>query len=588
MRVANFYILGMTLGFICISDITLAFSQPEKRDRHLTEFGIILAETGAKEEASQLFDRALEIAEASEERGDKIEAIAYIANRLAKAGFNDRAEIVFTRALELSKQKTDDNNQKPEEFYSHYYGDLFLRNVLIEMARSPYRDRALAEAKNITSPLARAEVFNEVATGLIADNELESARKLLLEAVGVAKTEKEYLSYEANGSCDNLEYALFAKIADNLSQVAELQSALKLAQGVRGCYAASSLELPFQWYQADAFTSIIENLEEITAIRETWKSSQRISDDFEIVKVWGEIAKKLVKIEEYDFAVSIARRLTDPSRFNADEMGIGGETFLSLQQNLLLDIALAFVEKGEVKQGRRIVQFISKPRQMVLNVFLEIAIAKKNYREGRTEIASEQLLDLVSVIEEERDREDFENNLNLQGEIALALASIGNKESAIQTAQTIKDEYWRSQTLTNIIINFAEQGAIEEALQLVPSIEEEFGQASALIGILGNMTENKQLEEVLKIAENLEAEKDSIKIAIGLQFLKLGDIQRGYHLLHAIQGTNFNSEIIEAASVQLVRRGEIEKALKLVEKIEFPSVEAKILADLGLKIMENP
>lgn len=588
MRIAKFCILGMALGFIGVSDISLAnshffdFSQSKKRDRGLTELGLILAETGAKEEALQMFDRALEIADAIEEPSEKIDTMAYIANRLAKAGFGDRAEIVFTRALELSKQKTDDFYN----FYSHYYEDKIVQKVAIQMARSGYRDRALAEAQNMNSPLARAELFNEIAVVLISENELELARELLLKAVGVAKTEKEYLSYEANGSCDNSEYALFAKIAENLSQVAELKSALELAESVRGCYAASNLGFPFQWYQADAFTSIVDSLEEVTAIRETWRSSQRITDDFEIVTVWGAIAKKLVEIEEYDFAVSIARSLTNSSRFKVEEMGIGGESFVDLQQNLLLEIALAFVEKGELKQGRKVAQFISKTRQMRLNVLLEIAIAEKNDRQGRTEVASQQLLDLLSTIEEKRDREEFDFNSNLPGKIALALASIGNGESAIQIAQTIEQKYWRSQTLANISIQLAEQGAIDEALTLYP-IEGEW-HAIALTAIVSKMTQNEQLEKALKIAENLQTGKESVQSAIGLQFLKFGEVERGYHLLHSLPKTNLNLEIIEAAIIQLIGQGEIEKGLELVQKIEIPSVEAKILADLGLNIMENP
>ncbi|MEM9542928.1 MAG: hypothetical protein AAGA60_25975 [Cyanobacteria bacterium P01_E01_bin.42] len=520
MQALTLYLIAITCGSICIASISPTSAQSIKSisqehfDFRLIQFDRLPSDIGNKEEVLQLFILALERSEKIEEQQQKInrysyqenqksiEVLSHIATQLAKAGFRKRAEIVFDRALELSKQKRED-------VYTQYQQDKRLRDVVIDILKAGFCDRALEEARKIVSPLARAETLYEIGQVFIERNNLESAREILLEAAKFAQTDPGDNGYTANGSCSSPKYYLLSQIAENLSHIFTLQSALNLAQKVRNCYAAAYSTAPFGAYQTKAFLGIIGNIEKVSELREIWEISQSLSNHFEIAKVWSEISKKLVKIGKYDFAIAIARKLADDSQFPTDDDLAIDEAmlFAGVQADYLQDIALTLAEKDELERSKQIVRLI-------------IPEDRRKTAETLIERASEQTIPLDRPAS---DRADKNNN---------------SRENR-----------------------------------------------------LSKITRVEQLEKELEMVKTQEVGQALTRGKIGLQFLKLGEIERGYRVINSLEGGRYEADvqvgIVKEAIALLVQQNDIEKALKLVQNIESVAIQAKLLADLGFHIAKG-
>lgn len=551
----------------------------------LADFAVELAATDNSQQALQLFDRAVELALALNEPTDKVTALSAIAGKMSEVGERDRAfqlleravkfipeedyvglsaiavDIakvdkterslqLFDRALQLHQTfaKQQDPSQDP------YYTEQNLVPVVANIAKAGQTERALQVTQTISSPLRKAEALNEIATTLIDTGKLEEAKQILFKALEIAEQINDTIyAYEANGSCGNEKFALLSKIGTNLSVLAQLDRALKIATHISNCSSANGEYT--ENYQIWTFTGILSHLTSVEQAKQTWSSSSNVSNS----QIQSAIALKLIEMGETDLALNIAEKIDAQVPSGTD---FNYPFFSGAKEDELINIAFKLAQVGEIDLSEKIVEKIYEPLKKEVKALIGIPIAAKLDRENKTEEATallSQSLQLPQILPDpKRDFDDYNlyKTRDIRRQIAVELSKIGRVDRGLEIVQTIKDnEYWQQDVLAKMTLALAQKGEVERALEIVQ-----------------------------KIPDGLDSQKYEAIAIIAPKLIEMGKIDRGIELAQTSQ----NEEIINSVAQQLAKLGKVSEGEQILQSISDDSInKSKALADFAARLIEN-
>jgi tetratricopeptide (TPR) repeat protein len=621
--IALWLILSFPSNCLAAKSPSSIVAEPSTTDT-IADLAVKLAATDNRQQASQLFDRAVSVALETKDVAERRAALIAIASKMAgvgekeraystleqalktvpeentvelsaiavdiaKVGKTKRAIQLFNRAVKLQKIYINQRNPKSYD----YFEERDLVKIIIDMAKAGQIKRALQLNRTLSDELSQAEVFNNLATVAIAAGKMDAAKEYLSQALRItskiADEDNRYI-YLSNGSCGNEKFALMVAIGKNLSLVGQFDRALKVANGIYGCSSATGEST--QEYQLSAFTAILNHFSKIEQVKQTWKSASKITRELhEKAEIWQKIALKLLDMGEVDLAFNIAKKIADtiPSGLSLDPPYTGGA-----KEPTVIAIAFKLAQLGATEKAQQLVEKIDKSLQADAKALISIPVAKKLYQEGKSTAANallEQSLKLPQITPDaSRSFDDYQltQTRDLRQQIAVELAKIGRLEQALAITQSITEEYWPQYTITQIASALAETGDVKSAFQIADKINGSSELASFLKTIAPKLTNKEQVEQTLPILQKILADKengaawknDAIAI-IAPKLVEVGESDRGI----ALAKTTESEDIWIGVAMQLAKTGKSEQAIEIIQSLpENSAKKAEAIADLAVRL----
>ncbi|AKG20587.1 tetratricopeptide repeat protein [Calothrix sp. 336/3] len=528
----------------------------------------------------KILEKSINIAQKIPDDDKKNQTLSEIAVKLAKAGEKQRSLQIFDQLIKLVNPK---NLSEREEA---------IQNISIKMAQAGFVDQALDLGKKSPSNLIKAQTFNEISLILLEAGQISQAKKILEEALQYARLITGNYYYEANGSCANYKNEVLSKIAINLSLQSQINQGLSIAQTISSCSSASGDYT--QDYQAWAFLGILNHLQQVEPIKQTWYASQKISSPAEKAQVWSKIAIKMVDLGETSFALSIGKKLSreiPPVREISSYSDIN--TFI-VREKSLVEIGIKLAQKQKFSAGMEIAQtmienkeslpellqdYLSYPtptnivlieiakrmteakklpdalkiinnmRDKNTKMIAQIAVADELQKSGKKSQAAQifQALSLPQVPIKLSKYEDY----HIFHKIAVALVMAKQTEKAMQLVNLMGNETAKESTLTDMGMQLADLGEIPLALNLVKKLPGAGSQQSVNRKIVGKLIEQGKLEQALQIT---------------------------------ISQLESDSSLISQIAEKFASGGKKEQAIATVEKITDQESQAKAFAAIALML----
>jgi tetratricopeptide (TPR) repeat protein len=621
--IALWLILSFPVNCIAAKIPSSIVAEPSTTDS-IADLAVKLAATDNRQQASQLFDRAVSVALETKDLAEQRAALIAIASKMAAVGEKKRAYSTLERAVktvpeentvELSAIAVDiakvgqtkraiqlfNRAVKLQKIYisrdsptsDAYFKENSLVKIIIDMAKAGQIKRALQLNRTLSSELSQAEVFNGLATVAIASGNMDAAKQYLSQALRItskiADEDNRYI-YLSNGSCGNEKFALMVQIGQNLSLIGQFDRALKVAERVYGC--SSATEESTQEYQLSAFTAILNHFTKIEQVKQTWNSASKITRGLsEKAGIWEKIALKLLELGEVDLAFNIAEKIADtiPSGLKLDPPYTSGS-----KEPKVIAIAFKLAQVGAPEKARQLVEKLDKSFQAEAKALISIPLAQKLDREGKSTQANtllEQSLNLPQFTPDSgRVFDDYRliQTRDVRQKIAVELAKIGRLERALAITQSITEEYWPQYTITQIASALAETGDVKSAFQVAAKINSSSELVSFLKTIAPKLTNKEQVELTLPILSKILADKeygaswknDAIAI-VAPKFVEVGESDRGIDLAK----TTKSEDVWISVALQLAKVGKNEQALEIIQSIpENSPKKAEAIADLAVLV----
>jgi tetratricopeptide (TPR) repeat protein len=540
------------------------------------------------ESSLPLFDRAIAIAESIDDPSAKVKTLAAIAIELAKAGQAQRSQQLFDRAERLARQIPSNAYSEP-----HYYSNLALRDVSIQLAQAGYTQRALQLVRSLSSNVRKAEALNEIGAALAATGQTDQAKQTLLDALQAARGITGSYAYESNGSCGNDKFAVMSKIAANLSAVSQLNSALQIARSISGCGSADGSTS--QDYQAWAFLGILSHLSTVQDVRQTWQNAQSISSPVEKAATWEAIATRLVDLGEPAYATFIAQKLaTEVPVPNFQSSPMWELQQFSARETALQTIAIALAQKQQFTAAMQVVQRMTDvmpasastfnfslrpmPKSAAMGEIAHqlaiagqtskaidlaktipdpeakalawIAIASEVQTKGQTAEAARLLRDLPLPPPPAPDDYYYTSQMS---HIAVALVTAGQSDRALQIARSFPDTNTQESLLADIAVRMAELNQIEPALNLAKPLTLPGLRATAFSQIAKQLANTGHLDQAFQILTTelmpSEWEKDEMLADVANRYAQLGQRSQALTTAEAITNIEIKARAMAAIAV---------------------------------------
>lgn len=565
--------------------IALEIETPVDRLTTLTEIATKMAAAGEQQRALSVLERAVKLLPE-----DDYLTLSAIALDIAKLGKKDRALQLFDRSMkvyQISIKKAEPNEDT-------YFRDSYFVSVIINMAKAGEIDRALQLTQKLPSPLSQAEVLNGIATALIAAGKPELAKAPLERALEItskiADDDIRY-TYLSNGSCGNEKFALLVRIGDNLTLLGQIDRALKIATKIYGCTSANGESSSD--YQLAAFTGILKHLANKEQLKQTWNSAKTVKSNSEKGQIWSAIALKLIYMGETDLAFNITEKI-------AAEVTSGTTLyppFIGGKEEELIKIAFKFAEVGESERSQKVVERLEEPIKSQVKALIAIPIAGKLYQQNKPEQADTLLSQSLQLPQIDLDPNRVYDDYNLtktrdiREQIAIELAKIGQIERALQIRQTINEELWQQYVLKQIILVLVEKGEVQIAFQIAKNTSNRADLVEFLEVIAPKLTTKEQVETAWQIARKVLADrkvedtrKDTAIAVIAPKLIEVGEVDRGLQLAKTTK-----SEWVQlSVARQLAKSGETSQAWQILQSLtEYKARTAEAIVDLAVLLTKS-
>jgi tetratricopeptide (TPR) repeat protein len=591
----------------------------------VTDLAIELAAADNLPSASELFDRAVQIALEIEAPVDRLTTLTEIATKMAAAGEQQRALAVLERAVKLvskddyltlsaialdiaklgKKERALQLFDRSVKVYQRtikkgepnadiYFRDRDLVSVIINMAKAGEIDRALQVTQKLSFPLSQAQAFNGIATALIAAGKTEAAKAPLERALEItSKLPDDDISYSymSNGSCGNDKFALLVSIGDNLTLLGQIDRALKIATKIYGCSSASGDYSAD--YQLAAFTGILNHLANKEEVKQLWSSARTVRSNSEKGYIWSAIALKLIALGETEIAFNIAEKIAAEGTFGSSL----DPPFIGAKEEKIIQIAFKLSEAGDTERSQKITEKMNEPIKSQVKALLAIPTAGKLYQQNKPEQADTLLSQSLQLpqIDPDPSRVYDDYNLtksrNIREQIAVELAKIGQVERALQIRQTINEEWWQQDVLKQIILVLVEKGEIESAFQIAKNTSNRVALVEFLEVIAPKLTTKEQVETAWQIAQKILADrkvedtrKDAAIAVIAPKLIEIGEVDRGLQLAKTTKSESVQLSVAR----QLAKSGETAQAWQILQPLPEPSAKkAEAIVDLAVLLTKS-
>ncbi|HAX79899.1 MAG TPA: hypothetical protein DCY88_29710 [Cyanobacteria bacterium UBA11372] len=578
----------MALSLLLITASSKAQIPVASPSPDLPDLATEIAATGNLELASQLFARAVQVAETIEDKATKINALSAIAIKLGEVGQTQKANLIFDRAIQVSKQ-TDDN-------FTLYYQEPARRDIAIAMAKAGIIQRALQFIETINSDFRQAEALNAIAPILAENGETEQARQILLKALSKARGITGDYAYEANGSCGNDKFEVLSKIAANLSLLNQFDTALEVAKSVTGCSSANGDSS--EDYQAWAYLGILANMANAEQVKPTWIGSQTMQNGSEKMPVWSQIGQKLAAMGEVDLALTVAEKISQEFQtVTAINSGLDLREFGEKERSLSR-IAIELAKKQQFETALKIAQTIQEltPEQEAavkqFNLQTQPSIKALTLGEIAREYAKigkiEPALQLVNSIGNQEGKAlgiiAIAQGLQTTGQAAQAdkLLSQNLQPPAIPPT----DNFEANQSISRIAVALVTVGKVDQALQIAQSIKNDTTKEQAIANIASQLSEMGQMERAFQIANavNSVGFKQEALNKIAAKYLELGQLEQASQVTKLIPADS-NIDILANLADGFAKAGKTEQALQVAQTIANDSVKAIAIANVAAMLV---
>ena len=456
----------------------------------------------------------------------QVRALSAIAQELAKTGDNKQA-------AELALKLTDEEQQVRV---------LATMTTGIEAARATYAcviDQAVAVARTIRDEEGRARALSGIAVAQARAGDHPGAQESFTQAIKVANTIAKTVWVMPPASADAQQSQALSDIALALAKAGDVEQAIELAQTIKGGWRDGALsgiavarakagDLP----QALAIMQTIDEQiirHSVRAMSAIAKAQARAGDRPEAHKsfaraikfvntiigkesAWrlSEVAEALVHIaeaqaragdragaqESFTQAINVAQTITDEFR----------------RDMTLSDIAVARAKVGDVPQALAMMQTITDtliigPHQSVLAM---VAIAEAQARAGDRAGARESFAQAIKIAQTMTDEGWRDQVLS---DIVEAQVRAGEDTAqALTLALAITDEGWRDQALSDIALGQAEAGDIAWAQMLAKTIADKYSQIRILAGITKAHIRAGDIKQALAFSQTLTDKEQQVRL----------------------------------------------------------------------------
>jgi tetratricopeptide (TPR) repeat protein len=473
--------------------MALKLESSNLRYESLLDIANKMVRSGEKTQASSTLKLAALEAQAN------AEALPEVALAMAKLGDQKQASTLFNQAIALQQQQTVETEP--------YFREKNLVNIIQKMAEAGQIESALNLTKRVSDQLRRAEVFNAIATQLIARGKLEEAQAPLSEALNIAQRisdEDSSYSYMSNGSCGNYKFEALSNIAQNLSLLGQLERALTVAISTNGCSSASGDEQ--RAYRVWAYSSILKPIKDPKLVQKAWQSAQTIHfSDWDRADVWGVVAIKLAEVHETSLAYDVAQKITKIEFFE----GLRDPAYLGTKDELFKTIAVKLSEAGDVEKAQKLVPIIQpdgierEAQAIILLKFIDQLDSKTQAQPIKALLSQALQLTQQTIVNHKEGFNDYGRQRNFRSELAASLTKNGQLPAALALAKTFQNPSDRSTILSRIALALAKKGSITDALRLVQTIKYPQIKDSALSDISSFLGKTGNISQALKTAQTI-------------------------------------------------------------------------------------
>ncbi|MEA5469676.1 hypothetical protein [Spirulina sp. 06S082] len=329
------------------------------------------------------------------------------------------------------------------------------------------------------------------------------------------------------------------------------------------------------------------------------KLAQNVTDEEELIwknAALGSLSIALLEIGDRDRSIEIFRSIED--RF--------------LQQQTLSELVLRLIRKGDVKvalelirtfsdgdpaflsdifrnliaedRGDRaweIVQLINSDDRQILLLFLQAAIANEDY---------DRAWDII------RDRQrELLPYINLKG-MALGFAKQGKSDRILEIMTVLESDRDRQDLTLLVALTLTEQGELKQALEVVKRLESPLGQVEALgaIGLKymamgeGDRGEKEfdRLKELLPQLEPNEA-TDAVFKNLASSLARGEEFDLALQLSDRLSNPSLKPETLFYIARYLGEAKQFDRALEITENIDIPELQETAIQEISINLAEN-
>lgn len=430
-------------------------------------------------------------------------------------------------------------------------------------------DQALPLAQASTNECFKGNPLVKVAGGYILAGQEALGKKLLTQAIQIARTQtatgchlsatspEESLLNRASEYAEAGYYDLAVKIMTGVDN--PVFTPIKMAEVV-GHYAKAGL--------GEQATQVLNQAIEI---------AQRLDDaEYRTLTLIG-IAEHLSQAGQIELVHKVLERAVE-SVSAMDEAQESENA--SMKVNHMLRITKQFAQVGQDRRAKELLDqtlpkiwtLASKPfpsektSQLVETVIQYAALGQKN---KAIEILAKVQAE-AQVMDEARSKSDA------LAKVANAYAKIGNFETAQQIARLIEDVYRKESAFGEIAIAYAQAGYVDKAVKLAKSMGNPNG---TLVGIARHYLAQEQYDQAFQFVQKWNVLGLTSELALG--YLKAGQPERALQLVQKGNIEGFMPEI----ALGYLKAGQPERALQIVESI--PSSREWILPRIVRSLAEQ-
>jgi molybdopterin-guanine dinucleotide biosynthesis protein A len=399
-------------------------------------------------------------------------------------------------------------------------------------------NKAKSYASLILDPEKQSRAYQQIGEALLAQAEVEEARKLILNALMIA----EEISYE------HTRIIRLNELLPSLAPLAESDRLLAAAQTVQDEHSFGELLSKFvplliQLKHFDRALVIAQ------AIPRNWSKGQALST----------LAQALAEAE-------------DNQRLNTLLEIIETRPADWIETSLLSVMAEAFIQVGNQTGLDRILLIVDELTEVVQQD-TEVGSLAKVLTVVKDSVRLNHLLEAVKKIE------DVYRRLNALNEVAHAQFEIEDQDGLKNLLKTVEDlgsQLSNSRGLSGIAYVFSNLGdrdALHRLLKAIQKIESEYSKAEAMKGLIEAManTKNKEgLAHVLELAkaESLSTVPENLVKSFALVLAEQGELAQALDLSEDIEDGWSKGLILETVALKMLQEGEVEQALQLLNRLE--------------------
>ena len=494
------------------------------------DIAITADKLGNREQALEILNHALIIAQSIDDPKSRAEPLYAIATTIATLGAIDQAHQI-TCQIDLPELRDD-----------------ALAVVVTVTATFGDIDRALAMAQPIEGLWQQAHALRSIA--------ITTTHGSISRALVIAQSINDPI-FRADA---------FGTIATIVATLGDINQALAIAQSIDSWSHRSHV-----FRTIAATTNILGNrAKAISILDHARQLAQSINDRWQKADALKAIATTAATFNDQEQAIRIL-----------DQALAIAQSIKSLRQraDTLRDIAIIAATIGSIDQAFAIAQSIDHPKQCVDTLGVITITATAAYGNGQPAITIfNKTRSIIQSINYPEQRADA------LGVIATTTATFGEINRALAIAQSIDDSERHADTLRAIATTIATFGEINRALAIAQSINNRWQRADALKAIATTAAAFGDIDHALVITKFINEffQQTNALRSIAITTATFGDINRALTIAQSINDLGQQADTLKVIATITSTLGDTNRALAIAQSINDLVHRVDVLCFLAL------